>query len=143
MTTSSPQAPTGEAREARRVRLQKIIIGLAIGLGAIVGATLAVTTDGLFASSDGGWPPIVAIGVVLAVMVGVPLLMLAAMKTTDEIELAHQAWAMQAGGFALICLYPAWYALWKGGFVAEPLHEAVYVAFFAVTMLGYLFHRYK
>lgn len=137
----SDQNPVGEQREARRIRLQKIVIGLAMALGAATALTLAFASPEAPLTGDAAWPPLVALMIAVSTLVVLPVLMLVAMRTTDEMELAWQAWAMQAGGFALLCAYPAWYALWKGGFVPEPHHLVIYLGYFIVTMIAYAWRR--
>ncbi|WP_265563368.1 hypothetical protein [Sphingomicrobium arenosum] len=141
---TDPLPTPGEQREARRSRLQMIIIIAAVLLGGAIGGSLAVSTpgDGSFLEAA-SWPPLLSIALAVVALIVVPLLMLSATRTADELEYAHQAWGMQAGGFALLCGYPAWFALWKGGFVPEPAHGAIYAGYFVLTIIAYLYHRFR
>ncbi|MCJ8190198.1 hypothetical protein [Sphingomicrobium aestuariivivum] len=143
--TPNDTMTTGEAREARRVRLQKIVIVLALLLGMGIGVGFGVlSAGGEDAFAEGrSWPPAFAIAVAVGVLLVMPLLMLTATRTADELEYAHQAFGMQAGGFALICLYPAWYALWRGGFLPEPGHEILWLGYFTLTLIAYAYHRFR
>ncbi|MCJ7422060.1 hypothetical protein [Sphingomicrobium astaxanthinifaciens] len=145
MDATPPTASPGERREARRVRLQKIVIALALLLGMGMGigfGLLSVGGEDAFAEGR-EWPTGFAIAVAAGVLVVMPLLMLTATRTADELEMAHQAFGMQVGGFVLLCGYPAWYALWKGGLVPEPGHEVLWLGFFAPLVAGYVFHRFR
>ena len=133
----------GETREARRARLQRLIVLASLVIGAVAGAAIALGVEGDAWTGPHAWPPFLAIGVAVLSLVVLPLLMLAAMRTTDELELAHQSFAMQASGFALICGFPAWFALWKGGFLPEPTAVPIVVGYALLTTLAYLWHRFK
>ncbi len=39
--------------------------------------------------------------------------------------------------------YPAWFCLWKGGFLPEPMHGALFGIFYACFILGFIYNRLR
>ena len=130
----------GERRErAARRRTWAIKGGLfAAGLaaGAYIGGTHAA--HGWAAP----WSPLAALliaGTYLAAMVAGSILLA---RNIDELERHRQykVAAAAAGGYALI--YPLWFALWKGGFVPEPVHWILFLLFWVILAGAALRYRF-
>ena len=49
--------------------------------------------------------------------------------------------ALAGAGYMLA--YPAWFLLWKGGVVAEPIHWVLFVGFWLLLAGGTIFYRFR
>jgi len=125
----------GETLERSRRRRKAAIIGglFAVGFAgdAVVGFTEA---DDLF-DMEARWPPTLAAALAFLLVIVIIVGRAALMKQTDEVELIARHKATGAAAGAYLVAYPAWFILWKGGFVPEPMHVALFVLFLATFML--------
>jgi hypothetical protein len=128
----------GERAEARRqARMRNMI------LGSMVCAVLIIGSAALFKQSGGRIAPAGAITITLVYLVALIGFGWRACRRADEVEIGHNlvALATAAGFYGLV--YPGWYFLWKGGLLPEPIHEAMYVAMLAVTLMSYLWAKIR
>jgi hypothetical protein len=134
----------GERRESARRRKRGLIIGALFTAGAITGFYMGHTDGGaLFDGRPGGWPPAVAAALAalyLTAIIGGSLLLNGVM---DEVERQRSYKAVSFAGAVLILVYPTWFALWKGGFVGEPIHWVLFVLFWLSLALSSLFYRFR
>lgn len=136
--------PAGEAREAGKRRLFWTILGtLFVGgfMAGLFGAAFEIGTDGGWMT--GTLPPALSLAIAVtmtAAMAGGTWLFY---RRIDEYERLDNYIAGAWGANALLIGYPAWYVLWKGGWVAEPSHEALFIALFAVTTASYLMRKFR
>ncbi|HYD38371.1 MAG TPA: hypothetical protein VEA60_12200, partial [Allosphingosinicella sp.] len=89
------------------------------------------------------WSPTFAAllaGLYLVAVVGGGVLMNGVM---DEIERQRGYKAVSFAGAALMVVYPTWFLLWKGGFVAEPVHWMLFVLFWLSLALASLWYRFR
>src|SRR5690606_2597209 len=134
--------PGERLERSRRIR-KGTIIGLAFAVGLIVGVMVGYReADDLFDLSD-GWPPAMAIGIACAYLFAVVGGGLALSKQTDEVELQDQYKATAVGAFVYVLSYPIWFALWMGGHVPEPMHGALFAAFWLSLVGASLFYRFR
>lgn len=134
----------GEARERARFRRRNIVFGAIFVAGLFSGFYIGhQEAERVFAGGEGPWSPTVALvlaGTYLLAIVAGSLLLQGSM---DELE-RHNGY--KAGTFAAavyIVLYPIWFLLWKGGFVAEPIHWVVFVIFWLSLLAGHLWYRFR
>lgn len=113
-------------------------------LGGVLGLMLAIgepETAAMF--GDAPLSPAVAAAMLVAWLVGLPLLTWHWMRTVDE----HEAEAYTFGGMAALYAYafltPAWWVAWRAGFVPEPQHMAIFLLTMAVWGAGHLWRRYR
>ena len=135
--------PSGEARlrqHERRIRAVKaglFLTGLLAGLitGVLVGET------GF--APDARWPAPLAIGLVATFLVAMALGGLLLHRLYDEVERQIQYKAVAGAALVYAIGYPVWFVLWKGGFVPEPSHWTLFLAFYTALAGSYLFYRVR
>ena len=140
---SEPAANEGEALERRRRRRKFAIIALIFVLAFPAGFAVGFTeADDLLVMQD-RWPPALAAGLSLAYLGLVIGGAIALNRQVDEVErmMKYKAVTAAAGAYAIV--YPVWFLWWKGGFVAEPMHVALYVGFMIVFLAASLFYRFR
>lgn len=133
---------TGEAAEGRRKRQRWTIIGAIAGAGFVSGFAFALVqdADSLFDGTIPAWLAIALTGLWLVAMIG-GCWMLG--RRADEVERHNNLWSTAIGGSVLLIGYPAWYLLWRGGLVVEPIHEIMFLAFYAVAIGAYLWKKFR
>ena len=141
--TKSEELSPGEAKLKKRERFTVILMFVGFALGFPLGFFLSYGTDGNLLDPSVSWPPMVALGAVAYYLVMVPALVWVANRNKDEMETAHQSAAFELAVWAMIIVYPAWYGLWKGGYVAEPHHGILFLGTVVTAMVGYLYHRFR
>ena len=139
----SEPAASGEALERKRRRrklaIMAVVFVLAFPAGFMVGFTEA---DDLLVMND-RWPPALALGLSLGYLVLVIGGAIALSRQVDEVERAIKYKAVGAAATAYVIVYPVWFFWWKGGFVPEPMHLALYAGFLIVFLLASLFYRFR
>jgi len=133
----------GERMERTQSRRRKTIIGTLFVLGMISGAYVGYTVaeDGFDPSRQ--WSPTVCLvlaGTYLAAMIFGSI---ALSKHMDEVERQVQYKAAAAAGGLYAIVYPVWFLLWKGGFVAEPIHWALFLLFWVALAVSALYYRFR
>jgi hypothetical protein len=134
----------GERQEAQRRRKRAlIVVGLAL-IGMIPGLYIGYQHGAALAENRTAvWPPAFAAGLaglyLLAVIGGGLLLN----RVTDELERQRSFKAVSLAGTALMVVYPPWFLLWKGGFVAEPVHWVLFILFWLSLAFASLWYRFR
>jgi hypothetical protein len=143
MAGGSEPALSGEAlersRRRRKYAIFALIFALAFPAGFLVGFTEA---DELLIMAD-RWPAPLALGLSFAYLALVLGGAIALSRQVDEVErlAKYKAVTLAAGTYLIV--YPVWFLWWKGGFVPEPMHVALYVGFLVVFALASLFYRFR
>ncbi len=133
----------GESREraARRARYgikgALFVTGLAVGL--YIGR-IAMGGEFDFAAP---WPPAAALGVAAIYLFALIAASLFISRRMDELERSRAYRAAAVAGNVYLLVYPTWFALWKGGFVAEPIHWALFILFWLSLALATLWYRFR
>lgn len=134
----------GERREAARRRKRWLIVAALAVIGAVPGFYVGFQHGAAAAQSRPMvWSPTFAAllaGLYLVAIVGGAVVMNSVM---DEIERQRGYKAVSFAGAALMVVYPTWFLLWKGGFVAEPIHWVIFVLFWLSLALASLFYRFR
>lgn len=139
----SEPAESGEAVERKRRRRKYAILALVFVLAFPVGFLVGFTeADELLVMED-RWPPALALGLSFAYLGLVIGGALALSRQVDEVERMIKYKAVTVAASAYVFVYPVWFFLWKGGFVPEPMHVALYVGFLTVFLLASLFYRFR
>ena len=142
-TGVSEPVASGEAlergRRRRKLAILVLIFLLAFPAGFMVGFTEA---DDLLVMND-RWPPALALGLSLSYLALVIGGAIALSRQVDEVERAIKYKAVAAAASAYVIVYPVWFFWWKGGFVPEPMHLALYAGFLIVFLLASLFYRFR
>lgn len=133
----------GEDRLKRRERLTLLLIAAGFVGGFGLGFGLSQGTEGPMFAADTVWPSGLALGAVAFFVTVVGALVILANRNADELEKGYQAKGFEAAMWFMLFAYPSWYTLWKGGFVPEPSHQALFIATFAASFVGYLYYRFR
>jgi cytochrome bd-type quinol oxidase subunit 2 len=141
----SDAAGTGEQHEQARRTRKAWILGGAFATGLVAGILVGIQEgENIFVGSDAdGWPPALAIGLVLSYLVVVVLGGLALARQTDEFELQRQYKAVSAAAFVYAIAYPVWFTLWMGQLAPEPMHGALFILFWLSLLAAFLFYRFR
>ena len=134
----------GEAREQARLRKRQAIKAALLVPGFLIGVYVGKTDQGAFINGTGGvlWPAlsIVLSIVYLAAICGGAFLL---NSSVDEHEKYNSYKAVSAAGGLYVVVYPVWFLLWKGGFVAEPIHWVLFVGFWVSLAAATLYYRFR
>jgi len=141
-TVMRPEPRDGlTAAKARSKRLQLILIGL-MGAGAVLGffsAMFEVDGGGFMEGIPAGWAIVASLILLLALGYGGWRYNLA----TDELDRRDNQWSCAVALNFYIAGYAIWYIWWRGGLVAEPQHQTMFVATMAVMLLAYLYKKLR
>ncbi|MES2444683.1 MAG: hypothetical protein V4574_17805 [Pseudomonadota bacterium] len=128
----------GERAEARQRRRQLVMLA-----GSVVVALSIVALAAIFKQSGGRIAPAGGIAIAAVYLVASGLSVWRSCRLSDEVEIRHTRRAVMAGFFFYFLTYPAWYFLWKGGLVIEPLHEAMFAGTVFAVMTAYLWNKFR
>ena len=137
MTLSKDQNALGEGerRELDRDRYTKIVKGVLFGIGLCCGAAVGYYVASNDFDLSAQWPPALAAGIAVLYLLAMLFGSIALSRSMDEVEKARQYKAVAFAGAVYLVVYPVWFALWKGGFVIEPIHWALFAGFW-VSLAG-------
>lgn len=133
--------PGEQANKARSRRILTTMAALVFG-GFVVGFTGAMVEQKV-PGDVGTFPPGFAIAATvffLALIIGGSWRYF---RSIDELEKKNNYVGAIWGANIYLTVYPAWYMLWKGGLVREPMHEALFVVMIFSTFVAYLWHKYR
>jgi hypothetical protein len=140
MRRERPRRTGGEAAEQARKWRKWRWFGLLFAAGFAGGFAAGFLEEGTL-WEGGNWPPAFAIafavGYTLLIVLGARFLQ----RDTDEFELARQYKAVAFAAGAYVLGYPVWFALWKGGLVAEPHHLILFGIFWLALAGSTLYYR--
>ena len=91
----------------------------------------------------GAWPPAMALALAALYVIALAGGSLLLKDVMDEHERQRSYKAASFASALLVCIYPLWFLLWKGGFVAEPIHWVIYVVFMAGLGLAMIWYRFR
>lgn len=136
------EAVGGEALERARQRRKRAVLGALFAVGAIGGAVVgAREADRLFDLAQ-PWPPLLCLALAIGFLIAVAAGSFVLSREMDEVERLAKLKATRAGASVYILGYPLWFLLWKGGFVPEPRHVALFAATILALILASLFYRF-
>jgi hypothetical protein len=139
-----PEIGIGEAAERASKQRRWIIIGALFACGLAVGFFSAFLEEGDKSGVlSGTLPPVFALAaaaVTLIAMIGGSLLY---HRRMDELERRENLICAAWGGNAILLAYPVWFILWKGRWVPEPDHLALYGLVFAVSLITYTVRKLR
>jgi hypothetical protein len=138
MSSAMREPGLGEQAEARLRRRQ-----LALLAGSLVVALLIVGLAAIFKQSGGRIAPAGGVAIALVYLVAIGLMIWRSCGVSDEVEARRTRRSVMFGFYAYFLAYPAWYFLWKGGLVIEPLHEALFAATLFAVMAAHLWNKIR
>lgn len=129
----------GEARTRKRQRRELIRLANAALMGVAVGFLVAFADRGDGNLFTGGWDklvlhPAMAIGLAIAMIIGLIIWPIWAIRESDELVRERNYIAYAGGGIAVTGIVPAWALLHGGGLVPAPSAPGVWAMCFVVTM---------
>jgi MFS family permease len=138
------EPPSDYERIERGRRRRKFAIIAAMGAvggigGGIVGAR---ESDQLFDLAH-PWPPMLCLALAASFLLAVAVGNLILRRQIDEVERMAKLRATHAGAMLFLVGYPVWFLLWKGGFVPEPQHVAMFAIVLVASVLASLFYRFR
>lgn len=133
----------GELVASRIDRRMKMVKGLLFGIGLACGAYIGFYIGSNDLDFGTAWPPAIAAGIaslyVLAMLFG----SIALSRLMDEVERVRSYKAAAFAGSVYLVVYPVWFLLWKGGFLIEPIHWALFAGFWACLAGAALYYRLR
>lgn len=143
LTKNKAALGEGERREMDRDRFTQIVKGVLFGVGISCGAPIGY----LIASNDfdvaAQWPPALAAAIAALYLLALIAGSIALSRSIDEVEKARQYKAVAFAGAVYLVVYPLWFVLWKGGFVIEPIHWALFALFWLSLAGAAAFYRIR
>lgn len=138
------EAPSGgEQWERARRRRRMAIVGAVALVGGIGGGIVGgYEADNLFVLAH-PWPPALCLVLVALFLVTIAIAFLVLSRQTDEVERIVKLKTARVGTLVLLVGYPVWFLLWKGGFLPEPMHVAIYAAVLVSILAASLFYRFR
>jgi hypothetical protein len=134
----------GERREAARRRRRWLIVAALAGIGFVPGLYVGFQHGAAAAESRPlEWSPAFAASLAGLYLVAMAVGSLLLNRVMDEVERQRGYKAVSFAGAALMVVYPTWFLLWKGGFVAEPVHWMLFVLFWLSLALASLWYRFR
>ena len=135
----------GERREAARQRRRWTILAALFAAGLVTGFYMGFKDAGAMFGGEGAgaWSPAMALALTALYLIALAGGTLLLKDVMDEHERQRSYKAASFASTLLVCLYPPWFLLWKGGFVAEPVHWLIYLVFMAGLGLAMLFYRFR
>jgi MFS family permease len=139
---AEPLSDYEQLERTRRRRKFAVIAAMgAIGGvgGGIVGGRMSDATFDLAHP----WPPLLCLALAAAYLLAIGLGKFLLRRQIDEVERMTKLRATHAGAAVFLIGYPIWFLLWKGGFLPEPQHVAMFAIVLVASLLASLFYRFR
>ncbi len=133
----------GEAAERLQQKRRRSVIAVLFVAGLCSGAYVGYTIASQDLDFSAPWSPLACLLIAAVYLLAMTWGSVALSKHMDEVERENSYKAASAAGAAYLIVYPVWFLLWKGGFVAEPIHWALFVMFWLVLAAASLYYRYR
>jgi hypothetical protein len=141
--TGVAERGAGETAERARFKRLAIILAACGAIGFVPGFFIGYTDVGSLFDESTDWPAWLSIGLPV-LLIGTSVIGgLLAQRQYDELQRLIIYKAISFAAAAYFLAYPAWFFLWKGGFVPEPMHGALFGIFYFGFILGYVYNRFK
>lgn len=133
----------GEAAERGRLKKLVIIFGLCSLVGFVPGFFIGYPdAESLFDDST-DWPAWLSIGMPVLLLGTALIGGLRAQRHYDEHQRAILYKTISFAAAAYFFSYPTWFFLWKGDFLPEPMHGALFGIFYFSFVVAYIYNRLK
>jgi len=134
---------TGEAAERLQQKRRKTILGIIVGVGFASGGYIGFTVAHGGFDFSAPWSPAACLVIAALYLLAMTWGSVAGSKHMDEVEEQRGYKAGTTAAAAYLIVYPIWFLLWKGGFVPEPIHWALFVMFWLVLAGSSIYYRYR
>jgi hypothetical protein len=133
----------GEAAERGRLKRLALILGLCGLIGFVPGFFIGYTDHESLFDESTDWPAWLSIGMVV-LLVGTSVIGgLRAQRHYDEHQRTIIYKTISFAAAAYFFSYPTWFFLWKGNFLPEPMHGALFGIFYFAFIIGYIYNRLR
>jgi MFS family permease len=139
---SEPLSDFERIERGRRNRKFAIIAAMGVVGGVGGGIVGGRESDKLFDLAH-PWPPLLCLAIAASFLLAVGVGTIILRGQMDEVERMAKLRATHAGAMLFLIGYPLWFLLWKGGFLPEPQHVAMFVIVLVGSVLASLFYRFR
>lgn len=136
-------ADVGARSEKARRNRRSAIIALCFVAGLPIGFYIGYAVVGPGLDLSAPWPPAIAFGSLALYLAAILFGSIALARQMDEVETARQHKASAFAVAVMLTVYPAWFFLWKGEVLPEPVHWMMFVLLWLSLMAGSLYYRYR
>lgn len=143
MRMGGTERGVGELAARSRGNRLLLILGLCALVGFVPGFFIGYTDAGSLFDESTDWPPWLAIGLPLLLFGTAIMGGLRARRLYDEHQKLILYKTVNFAAFGFYFSYPCWFFLWKGGFLPEPMHGALFGIFYLCFVIGYVYNRLK
>jgi fucose permease len=133
----------GERIESASRRKRILVLGILFCVGLATGFYAGFRDAVAVFERGGSWPPAMALALLALFVVAMVAGTWVMSQVMDELDRQRSYKAASFGAVVLLTGYPAWFLLWKGGFVAEPSHWLIYLVFLVAMALASLWYRLR
>ncbi len=133
----------GETAERARLKRLLLILGLCGLVGFVPGFFIGYTDHESLFDESTDWPAWLSIGLPVLLIGTAVIGGLRAQRHYDELQRLILYKTVSFAAAAYFFSYPAWFFLWKGGFLPEPMHGALFGIFYVAFIAGFLFNRFR
>jgi hypothetical protein len=133
----------GEAAERARLKRLALILGLCGVIGFAPGFFIGYTDANSLFDESTDWPAWLSIGLPVLLIGTAVIGGRLAQRSYDEHQKMTLYKSISFAAATYFLSYPAWYFLWKGNFLPEPMHGALFGIFYAGFILGFIYYRLK
>lgn len=128
-------------KRARSMFSTSLVIGG--GLGLLLAAGSIQIDDPLYLYSDKPIPAAIAALALAVWLVLVPLVSWRWWRNIDEHEVRAYSFGGMTALYAYFFITPAWWVAFRGGFVPEPQHMAIFLAVSVLWSIAWMWRRHR
>lgn len=139
---SEPLSTFERLERGRRRRKFAIIAAMGV-VGGIGGGIVGAREDGHLFDLAHPWPPLLCLALAAAFLLAIGVGKFILRRQIDEVERMAKLRGTHAGAVLFLIGYPVWFLLWKGGFLPEPQHVAMFVIVLVASVLASLFYKFR
>jgi|GEM_PF-4639391 len=138
-----PERGPGETAERGRLKRLALILGLCSLIGFVPGFFIGYTDHESLFDESTNWPAWLSLGMPLLLIGTAVIGGLRAQRHYDEHQRAIIYKTIAFAAAAYFFSYPAWFFLWKGDFLPEPMHGALFGIFYFAFVIAYIYNRLR
>jgi hypothetical protein len=135
----------GAGEELERVQRRRVftVKGALFVVGLFSGAYVGYSVASQGFDFSAPWSPTACLVLAAVFLAAMAWGSFGLSKSIDEHERQNAYKAAAFAGSAYLVIYPVWFLLWKGGFVGEPIHWALFVLFWLALAGASIYYRFR
>ena len=138
----------GEARTRQRNRTQMLYIGVAAGIGGVIGLATGLFDQGDGNLFGGDWedlklPPLLALVLAALLMGAFMVLPLYGFRMIDDYKREQNFIAFTGGCVSVLAGFPVWAVLHAGGFVPPPHAFGIFAIAYVSMFVSFIYARWR